>query len=85
MELVTHNETFGAPFLFSEANSFGKVPFSEAACGICAVTIVHASQLDKTEISKPIFINHAPHEPTIFSKIPAVEGFGTAANSACVI
>ena len=54
--LVTYSETVGAFAAFSLANSSGNVPFSAAACGICAVTIVHASQLVNTEINSPLFI-----------------------------
>jgi len=59
----------------------GKVPFSAAACGIWAVIMVQASQLVKTEISRPMFISQAPGRPIAFSKMPAVDGLGTAASS----
>ena len=36
---------------------------------------------DKTEISRPMFISQAPGRPIAFSKMPAVDGLGTAASS----
>ena len=78
---VILSEAEGAPCLFSLVKSLGKVQFSAAACGIWAVTMVQASQLVKTEITKPMFISHEPHLPTACSKIPAVEGLAIVANS----
>ena len=43
------------------------------------------NQLVKTEITSPIFISQAPHGPTIFSKMPPVDGLGIAASSSCDI
>ena len=83
--LVIQSDVDGEPLAFDFAKNFGNVPSFAHANGISAVMIVHASQLAKTDMSRPIFISHAPHGPTTFSSTPAVDGFATDAISCWLI